>query len=231
MTKKKLIKILANIIILLIIGIGVFMYCDYRLEMVDVYVTKYSLSPRTLISDDEIERVRVPANYLNDEVILNKNEIVGKYVKINCLIPKGSFLYKGSLDNIENMKDKINSELKSGEVSFDLYSNDVKVNQACILKGMYVDLYLTINSKTVVSDILLNNVKIIGLYDNNNNEIKDYDTSSILNTISLAVPKEYVNYLNKAVVIGELSILIGNDSYKDSKTTLNKNSAIFDYLQ
>ena len=216
---------------LVILFIALYFYLDYRLGMKEVAIAKYSLKNRTLISEDEIEFVKVPEAYLNEEVLVSKEDIVGKYVKINTLVPKGSFFYKGALDDYENIKDKLGNELLEDEVNFDISANNIKVNQAYLTKGMYVDIYLTINTDKVLSDLLINNVRIIGLYDNNYHEIKDYDIDSYLQDISLAVNKEALPYLNKAEVIGELSIVVSNDSYKNVASKLNKDSAIFTYLQ
>lgn len=216
---------------LVILFIALYFYLDYRLGMKEVAIAKYSLKNRTLISEDEIEFVKVPEAYLNEEVLVSKEDIVGKYVKINTLVPKGSFFYKGALDNYENIKDKLGNELLEDEVNFDISANNIKVNQAYLTKGMYVDIYLTINTDKVFSDLLINNVRIIGLYDNNHHEIKDYDIDSYLQDISLAVNKEALPYLNKAEVIGELSIVVSNDSYKNVVSKLNKDSAIFTYLE
>lgn len=229
--KKTLIKIVLFLLFIVLIVLGVYFYCVKKLELKEVYVAKYNLSNRTLISEDEIEIKNVPISYLSEEVYLNKEDIVGKYVKINAIVPKGSFFYKGALDNLDNMKDKLASDLLDGEVSFDIYAKDIKANQAYLLKGMYIDLYLTINKDRVLSDLLINNLKIIGLYDINHNEIKDYDNNTMLETIVLAVPKEAISYLNKAQVLGELSIVIGDNTYKDVKTILNKNASIFEYLE
>ena len=224
--------VLAGILFsLVILFVALYFYLDYRLGMKEVATSKYSLKNRTLISEDEIEFIKVPDAYLNEEVLVSKEDIVGKYVKINTSVPKGSFFYRGALDDYENIKDKLGSELLEGEVNFDISANNIKVNQAYLTKGMYVDIYLTINSDKVLSDLLINNVRIIGLYDNNHHEIKDYDIDSYLQDISLAVNKEALPYLNKAEVIGELSIVVSNNSYENVTSKLNKNSAIFTYLQ
>lgn len=229
--RKTLIKTVLFLLFIILTVLGIYFYCEKKLEIKEVYVAKYNLSNRSLISEEEIEIKRVPLSYLSEEIYLNKEDIVGKYVKINTIVPKGSFFYRGALDTLDNMKDKLASDLLTGEVSFDIYARDIKANQAYLLKGMYVDLYLTINKDRVLSDLLINNLKIIGLYDINHNEIKDYDNNTILETIVLAVPKEAVSYLNKAQVIGELSLVIGENTYKDVKTELNKSATIFEYLE
>ena len=230
--KKALVLLFSTIVFILLVGLVCFIYCNNKLKLQEVCIAKYSLNNRTLISQDEIEVVKVPKSYLNGNIILNKEDVVGKYVKINTRVPKGSFFYEGAIEEYETIKDKLNSELEDDEVNFDLNANNINVNQSYLVKGMYVDLYLTIDKNNkVLSDLLISNVRIIGMYDVNHQEIKDYDNKTILQSICLAVPKDTISYLYKAQVIGQLSVVVGNNSYKNVSSILNKNTDIFEYLK
>ncbi len=236
MQKKKNYKapilMIVQIVLLLLFFTVTFIYCHKKLQLVDVYIAKYSLNNRTLISENEIEKVSVPKCYLNENVIINKEDITNKYVKINTLIPRGSFFYKDAIEDYESIKDKLNNELLDDEVNFDLNATSINVNQSYLTKGMYIDLYLTIDKNNkVLSDLLINNVRIIGLYDINHQEIKDYDDKSVLQSICLAVPKDSISYLYKAQVVGQLSVVVGSSSYQNIKSTLNKEADIFEYLK
>ena len=230
--KKALVLLFSTIAFILLVGLVCFIYCNNKLKLQEVCIAKYSLNNRTLISQDEIEVVKVPKSYLNGNIILNKEDVVGKYVKINTRVPKGSFFYDDAIEEYEIIKDKLNSELEDDEVNFDLNANNINVNQSYLVKGMYVDLYLTIDKNNkVLSDLLINNVRIIGMYDVNHQEIKDYDNKTILQSICLAVPKDTISYLYKAQVIGQLSLVVGNNGYKNVSSILNKNTDIFEYLK
>ena len=230
--KKALVLLFSTIVFILLVGLVCFIYCNNKLKLQEVCIAKYSLNNRTLISQDEIEVVKVPKSYLNGNIILNKEDVVGKYVKINTRVPKGSFFYDDAIEEYEIIKDKLNSELEDDEVNFDLNVNNINVNQSYLVKGMYVDLYLTIDKNNkVLSDLLINNVRIIGMYDVNHQEIKDYDNKTILQSICLAVPKDTISYLYKAQVIGQLSLVVGNNGYKNVSSILNKNTDIFEYLK
>lgn len=229
--KKGLALFIVILLSILCLILGIILYIDSKLEMTNVFIAKYTLTNRTLISEDEIKEISVPKKYLNEEVLLSKEDILGKYVKINTSIPKGSFFYDDALDTYEEIKDKLNTDLLDNEVSFDISANHIKANQAYLNKGMYVDIYLTISKDKVLSDLLINNIKIIGLYDSNKREIKDYDRDSLLSSICFAVPKDALPYLNKAEVLGELSIVVGNNTYSKTKSVLNKNSELFTYLK
>lgn len=228
--KKTLALCLIALLSIIALVLGALIYCSSKLKMTTIYVAKYTLPNRTLISENEIKEIEVPESYLSNEVIINKEDIIGKYVKINTTIPKDSFFYNGSLDAYDLIKDNLNADLLNGEVAFDISANHIKANQAYLNKGMYVDVYLTISKDKVISDLLINNVKVIGLYDSNRQEIKDYDRDSLLSSICLAVPSEVLPILNKAEVLGELSLVVGNNTYNKVESVLNKDSELFIYL-
>lgn len=209
---------------------GLAIYCTACLKTKEVPVAKYTLKNRTLISENEIEMIKVPSVYLNDEVCINKDDVLNKYVKLNTSIPKGSFIYNDAIDSYEQIKDNLNTELFEGEVAFDIDISDIKANQAYLCKGINVDIYLTIDKDKVLSDLLISNVRIIGLYDHNKQEIKDYDKDSLLQTICFAIPKDALPYLNKAVIVGKLSVIVGNNTYDNLDSLLNLDSEIFSYL-
>ena len=129
------------------------------------------------------------------------------------------------------MKDNVHMELRKDELTYDLFVRDIKVNPAHLLKGMNADLYLTINRKEIVSDLFISDIRIIGLYDVNNKEIKDYDHESTLGTISIAVKRNMVPYLNKAIAIGEVNLLVSSKLYEENSPSMNETSIIFDYLK
>lgn len=230
--KKKKKFILIPVVIILSITILYFgseLLAIYRIGLTKVCVSKMSLPQRTFISEDYIDYIYVPKAYINNDTFIKKEDIVGKYVKLNAYIPKKSMFYKDFLDDKNNMSDLPHLELKDDEVSYDLFIKDVKTNPGNISKGMNGDLYLTIERKDVVSDLLISGVKIIGLYDVDNKEIKNGDNSSLA-IITLAIKKDMVSYINKAIAIGDLSLIIGSDLYEDKEMLLNSSSEIFELL-
>ena len=230
MIKKILIIVVSTLLLIVGIFFGIRAYTRYSIGYTKTYVASHYISQRSHLSEEDLLEVEVPKDYLKDDVYLNKDEILDKYVKLSCSIPKGSLFYKTSLES--DIKDLANTLLKDGEVNYDIYTNDVKINTANLGKNMYIDLYLTINNKDKpISDLLLSNARITGLYDSNNKLILDYDNESRVSIISLAVNSNDVNVLNKAQVIGELSCVIGNNAYKvNLSSVLNKSSKLFEYL-
>lgn len=228
----KKILIIACSTIVLVVGIffGIRYYSRYSIGYTSVYVASHNISQRTKISEVDLEKIDVPKDYLKD-VYVNKDDIIGKYVKLSYSIPKGSLIYKGVLE--EDIKDLAHTLLKHDEVNYDLFTNDIKINTANLKTNMYLDLYLTINNHDKpISDILLSNARITGLYDANNKVINDYDSDSRVYIISIAIDKNAVNILNKAQVIGSISCVVNNNTYVvDLKTSTNTDSELFTYLQ
>lgn len=231
--KKKKNLIVTFLVILFVLSslLLSFIYVRRKLELVKVPVSTYSLSKRTIIDESTYELIEVPKSFLDEEVITNSDYLLNKCVKIDYSIPKGSFFYKSALDDIDNIKDNLSYELAEDEVAYDINANDLNANQAYLKEGMYVDVYLTINKDMVISDLLINNLRIIGLYDLNHKNILDYDDGAILQNICLAVPSFTVPYLNKALALGKLNIVVGKECYKDVPSYLNEESTIFNYLR
>lgn len=225
---------LIPIIVLLslaIIYFGSELLAMYRLGLKKVCVAKMNLKERTLIDEEYIDYIYVPKAYINENTYTEANDVVGKYVKLNSTIYRNSLFYKDALDDTDNMKDLLHLNLNESEVTYDLFIKDIKVNTAHLLEGMNVDIYLTINRKEVISDLLISNARIIGLYDLNNKEIKNMNSDYTVGTISIALNKEMVPYLNKAIAIGEVSLLVTSDVYKQKEMNLNDSSNIFDYIR
>lgn len=231
--KKKNVLIIVVIVVLslAIIYFGSDLLAIYKLGLTEVYVANTSIPQRTIMNKDLLETKKVPKTYVDENIYTDISEIEGKYVKLDSYIPKGSLIYKEALDDISSMKDNTHMALNKGEVTYDLFARDIKVNPAHLLKGMNVDLYLTINRKEIVSDLFISDARVIGLYDVNNKEIKDYDRESALGTISIAVNENMVPYLNKAITIGEVNLIIGADLYETKMPTMNSSSIIFNYLK
>ncbi len=229
MPKKKKIIIVLSVFVLLV-G-GMLLYCRRELELVKVPVASYSLGKRALVDETTYKLISVPKRYLNSDVVLDSEELNNKCVRIDGFVPKGSFFYKSVLDDIGSIDDKLTYDLRDDEVAFDININDLKVNQAYLKEGMYVDIYLTISKDRVLSDLLINNVRIIGLYDLNHKKILDFDNNAVLQNITLALPNDAVSYVNKALAIGTLNAVIGKDCYQDVGSSLNVESVVFNYLR
>ena len=212
-----------------IIG-GIYVYSKFNDRYEEICVASHQLNQRTCISEDDLKIIKVSKSIISDDLYVCKQDVINKYVKLGFTIPSNSFIYKTSLDN--NIKDSAHTMLDHDEVNYDLYINEIKVNSASICKGMLIDLYLTIDDKNKpISDLLISNAKISGIYDNNNKEINDYDNDSKAYILSIIINKDMINIINKAQIIGELSVIVTSDTYSTKNVYLNNNSIILDYIE
>ena len=228
-------KILIIVTIVLTLSFSLFLsvktYLEYREDYIDVCVASHQIAQRTLISDKDIAVIRLPKQVIGEDILNDPEMIKGSYVKLSYSIPKGSCFYKTALER--DIKDLANTLLMKDQVNYDLYVTEAKINSGSIAANMYVDLYLTVtkNDKPI-SDLLIRNCRITGLYDGNGKQILNYDTDSRVAIISLAVSEEEVNIINKALKVGELSVIVSNKAYQENVCSYtNQDSAVLEYLE
>jgi hypothetical protein len=228
-------KILIIVSVVLALSISLFLsaktYLEYRQDYVDVYVASHQIAQRTLLSDRDLAVIRLPKQVLNEDIVNDPEQIKGNYVKLSCSIPKGSMFYMTALES--DIKDLANTLLMKGQVNYDLYVGEIKINSGSIATEMYVDLYLTVSrNDKPISDLLIRDCRITGLYDGNGRQILDYDRDSRVQIISLAVNEDEVSLINKALKIGEVSAIVGNKTYQNHVySTLNRDSELLEYLE
>ncbi len=231
MIKKILIILAAVLLLSFSLFLSVRTYLEYRQDYVDVYVASHQIAQRTLLSDKDLTVVRLPKQILNEEILNDPDLIKGNYVKLSYSIPKGSLFYRTALES--DIKDLANTLLMNGQVSYDLYVGEIKINSGNIATGIYVDLYLTVSKdEKPISDLLIRDCRIIGLYDGNGKQILNYDTDSRVQIVSLAINEEEAILINKSLKIGELSVIVSSKAYQNPVySTLNHDSAVLEYLE
>lgn len=231
MTKRSILIIIPTILFLVTSIFSFLAYRNYSHIYKKAYVSTHILSQRKKISEQDLKEVLVPKEYLSEDVLINKNEIIDKYVKLSFSIPTGSLFYKSALE--DNIKDYGNTLLMDNEINYDIYTSEVKVNTGALNVDMKVDVYLTIKDKDkALSDLLISDCPITGLYDANNKLIMSYDKDSRVNIMSLAIDSKYVPILNKALKLGDVNIVAGNNTYDSSlRSKLNEDCSLMSFLQ
>ena len=231
MIKKILFISLPLIVLSACLFFSISAYMQYRDHYVSVYVASHNIAQRTCLGEEDLYEMKVPKEYLSDDVYTDKQDILGKYVKLSYALAKGSLFYKGALQS--DIKDLAYTLLKQGEVNYDLYTSEIKINSGVLSVGMYLDLYLTMgNLDKAYSDLLIEGCRITGLYDNQGKVIRDFDTDYRTAIVSVAIDKKDVAVLNKAMMLGNISAVAGSNVYDDSrKAKLNEDSFLMEYLQ
>ena len=231
MIKKILVLVVAILFMSTCLFLSLKSYLTYKEDYVSVYVASHQIGQRTLISEIDLSEMKLPKQIINDDIYTGLEDIEGKYVKLGYSIPKGSLIYRTALES--DIKDLANTLLFDKQVSYDLYTNEIRINPNTLSENMYIDIYLTINnSNKALSDLLIKDCRIIGIYDNNGQRILSFDQFSKVAIISIAIEEDEVVVLNKALKIGEVSGIITNNTYQsDIRSKLNEESELYEYLK
>ena len=232
MVKKIILIAIGRIILLASLFFAISAYFNYSEHYEKVCVASHQLYQRNRITEEDLKMIEVPKEYLGSDVYYRKEDVLGKYIRLSYSLAKGSLFYKGALE--EDIKDLANTLLRKGEVNYDLYASEVKINSGGLSVDMYVDLYLTINNNNdkPLSDLLIKDCRITGLYDSQGKRIMNYDNETKAYIVTLAIQEEQVNILNKALMVGNISAIVNSETYDtDRYSVLNAQAEIIEYVQ
>lgn len=220
-----------GVVLLILINCLAFKIClDKKLDLVEVPIAKVQINPREQIKSDMIELIEVPRVLLNEDCVLDKKDAINKYTEIEGIIPKGSLLYKSMLFDEDELPDYPTLKLKEGQNVFSLPIDLVKSSGNSLTNNQKIDISVTIPVKKAnpVSDVLLNNVRIINIVDRKGVDMKESETN-IPSVINLAVNKEYVSLLKKASEMGTIDFYATTQT-NNEECTLKQESAILKLL-
>lgn len=198
-------------------------YININLALTEVWVANRRIGPKEIIKAEDLTMIKVPAVFLNDMIITDPSMIVGKNPISNYTIWRNAFIYRGTIEDAQKTKDGIHIGLKDNQVNYDLFIKDVVVNPSHLAEGLHLNIYLTVTGNEVVSDLLFEGVEIKALYDDKGQRIIGQDNQKAT-IITLAFTKEYVNILNEAVQIGQVSLIVGSDAFSEQDIRYNQNN-------
>lgn len=214
---------------LLSIG-GSSLYIHNQLELVEVYVAKESLAARTLISENNLSKIKVPKAYLSAEAITDKTQMIGNYVKINASIPKGSLVYQSAIESLDESIDQPSLLLKENQA---VYAIDVSLTSTAgntLQIGSKVDIYgtLKVGRETKV-DLLFKQVRVISVKDKNGNEV-DRKNNQMPKLLLVAFDQIEIPLITKLIAMGEITITPTAEFLSEDECVLNEQSLLLEIL-
>lgn len=230
MIKKQNILFVGVVICICLISYGIsIIYINHELELIEVYVANDNLVARTQIDQDSIKLIKIPKAYLSDQVVLNKNDIVGKYVKLNTSIPEGSLVYESSIERLDDTIDKPALLLKVNQAVFALDVNMSSTAGNTIQAGSKIDIYGTIkNNRETIVDLLFKQVRVLSIKDKNGNEV-DIKTNQVPKIMLIAVDQEEIPILTKVIAVGDITITPTSEFFSEDECILY-DSILLGYL-
>lgn len=202
-------------------------------ELIEVPVASKAMGARTIITEDDIQYVRVPKCVTLENVLLEKDEIVGKYVKPYQSIAPRSLFYSDLIADKENMNDANLFFLQEGEVAISI-DVDMKTSYAnSILVGHLIDLYflgkVNMNqdsyNQVIVHGEIVKNARVIAVKDKEGNSIES-DSKLESNVLVVALSKEDAHLVGVAKAMGNVTPVI---SYSNISQT--EEADYYDYYK
>lgn len=162
--------------VIVIVGLLYFAYTttiNTQVKPTRVPVATTTIQPRTLITDDMIEYIEVPAAVLNSDVVRASNAIVGKYTNYNTIIPAGSMFYRGVLVTADEMPDSAFVDVKEGDIPYQFSVNMETTYGNSIFPGNKIDIYMkAVNDQgQVMVGKLLENIEVLAVKDSSGNHV------------------------------------------------------------
>ena len=227
-----------GIIVVLLLAIGSYISFQIALtnaiDLIKIPFANKVIYSHYMINEEDIEWREIPKNYIDNNILINKEDIVGKYVSLDSKIAEGSLFYDDYLIDKEEIDALPGLLLKEQQVAFPLSMNLLKSSGNTIQPNQKVDIYVTHTDKTTKTttiDKLLMNVRVIGVKDRNGLNMNDEKASKIPSLVILAINEEYLNILQLASEIAEISIYAPRVDYADDEESiLYKESKILPIL-
>ena len=209
-------KQLSCIIIAMILALIMFVCYNYvlnsQLNPMLLPVANTYLESGHRITKDDITYIEVPKSIVIDNIYVDEEEMINKYVNSYNAIAKGSLFYKELVTTTDDIKDANSFNLNENEVAVSIDA-DVKSSYAnSILKGHNVDIYFKdeIDDKLVYG-LLVKNARVIAVYDSNGQNIDQTNTNDT-SVIVLALSYEDADLVSKAKFIGEVFPIVSYDT-------------------
>lgn len=192
------------------------------------------IGPRTLITQDMVATRKVPGGIVKTsgaDVYTSTRLIIGKYVKTNSVIPKGSMFYKSTLtEDWTEAKTSLYDSIQTGHTLVSLPVTLESTYGNSIFPGNYIDLYFTgIKDNKLLLGKFIESIKVLGVIDSDGNNVFEKVTSDVgaPSYLVFSVPEDYYLLLQKASYLsGVIFPVPRNASYSSNPKPTAISSAV-----
>lgn len=219
---KNLVTIIAGIVCTVIIMVAYNYRVNQITKPVSVPYAAVDIYAREEVTEDKVKTIKMAASMVTNTVIRNKNDVIGKFVNYNTMIPAGSLFYQSALVDWSNMPDSAWSNIKEG---YTIVSLGVNVNTTygnSIFPKDKIDLYyktIDSNGKLVLGK-LIEGIEVLAVKDEGGNHIfKKAPNQKQAAALIFAVSEDMHLLLRKASYLdGEIIPVPRNADYGESPT-------------
>lgn len=220
-TNKNTVTIIGIFLGILVLYIGYNYKINQETKLVKMPFAKETIQPRTKITEDMIEYGMVPMARLKGSVIKDGGYIVGKYTKVNTIIPAGSLIYGDTIVEKKALPDSSLIDVPSDLIVFNLKVTMDSTYGNSIFPGNYIDIYFKAKSddgKIMVGRVI-KNIKVLAVKDSAGKHVfENEEEDRVPSTILFAVPSDMHLLLRKSTFMEELEVELipvpTSESYK-----------------
>lgn len=208
-------------------------YTNKKINLVDVLVATHDIESREIIKEEDIKTIKIPSNYILDNVENDKDNILGKITSIQGAVPKDAMFYKSMLEDVNKIADTGSTKLMKNQVAYTLPNSDNSLVISTLVPEQKIDLYVYIEKRNEqpVFDCLFTSVRILSIKDRKGNEVGHKDNMGA-SMITLAVDEKHIPYLSLATKLGAIELYAPSNTYdKNQEATLNEQSKVLPYLK
>lgn len=227
---RTLILIITSIMaLLMLVFFAIDLRSNQKLDLQTVSIAKNDIKPRTRISDEDLVEIELPNSYLLENVVKDKNDIVGKYTEIQGMIPAGSFIFDTMIYDRDDLPDYPECELRKNQAAYTLEIDLAKLG-GTLVANQRVDLYVSLKKtdQSTISDCLIQNARLISIKDHQGLDIDDEHSTKTPYLAILAINRDDIKHLAKADELGTIRLFSTDQTY-DSKNEaeLRKDTELF----
>ena len=218
--KNKIAVVLCLILVVCALSYGIPYWVEFevdkRLDLIEVVTAKEDIPPRTVIDESHLDTLWIPSVYADEKAYVSKHEVLGMLTASKGFIPSGSLFYKSALFDSDDINDGVLFDLKEGQVLFAVETNLVQLAANALMENQVIDIYVTLEDRerNHVFSELLRGVRILGVKDHQGLDLDHPKSSGSPHILQLAISKEALPVLQKALDLGEISYYASNDAYQ-----------------
>ena len=218
---KKMVKSKGFVTAICAIGVVLVLVIGYNLRIkeatqpVKVPVAARRLSPRHLITEEDIKYVDVPSGALSGDYFSRKESVLNAYVNYDTTIQEGSLFYRGAVVSKSELPDEALYNLEDGESLYYVTVNMLTSFTNSILPGRYIDLYISTreDDKALVGKFI-QNIKVLQVKTSDGKNVFDNSQESrIPYVILFALPEEQHLLMKYITAINSYSISASNEGF------------------
>ena len=207
---KGVVTIIAAVACLVIIFAAYNYRVNKAINAIEVPYALSELEARREIKEEDVGVVKVASSLVTSTVIRSKNNVVGKYVNYNTVIPAGSLFYAPEIVTWDSMPDSAWNNIYKDYTIVSLPVSDKTTYGNSIYPDDAIDLYyLTTDGGKLVFGKLVEGITVLAVKDEQGNHIfKKGANQKSAAALIFAVPEDLHLLLRKAMTISGTSSLV-----------------------